>query len=435
MKLRNKLSLFNIISKVIFGSLFLLLMPRILERINTIQTDNQLIEKREQVIDLIAEWGVEYFVEEDKADAFGSYNILKEEYISLERVDLEQDWNFIEVTHRMVDNEIIEYRVLNYSFYIDGEMYLLEIGKSLTSIRQAEKNIRTFTIFFLVVFILFSSFSDISFASMLIRPLEKISSKLKKTTSPLLFNTTPVETTTNEFVYLDATIADLMEKIKDLFQKEKQITANISHELLTPVSVVRSSLENLLAQPQLSEEVATKIEESLKTLHRLKSMVNSLLLIARVESEQYLKHDNFSVRKILSEIIAELLPIAEDRNIELALLPGDDHTMVKANRQLFFIMLYNVVNNALKFSPDHGQVQINTILQNNTFTLSIKDNGNGMDAIDLENLFLRFKKRPAKPGNGSGIGLAIAKTIADFHQVEIHVISSPGKGSDFIFTF
>lgn len=435
MTLRFKLSLFNILSKVIFGSVFLLVMPIILERINTIQTDNQLIAKREQVIDLVAMWGVEFFLEDENTDAFGSYNILKEEYISLERVDLEQDWNFIEITQRRVDDEIIDYRVLNYSFYVDGEMYLLEIGKSLSSIRQQEKNIRTITLFFLLVFLLFTSFSDLSYAAWLIRPLEKISQKLRKTNSPLVYDSKPVLTSTQEFKQLDATLTRQMEKIKELFEKEKQITDNISHELLTPVSVLRITFENLLSRTDIPDEVAERIEDSLKTLYRLKSMVSSLLLIARVESEQYLRKEQFSVTLVLREILEELRPIADDKNITLQLLQETDAKINNANRHLIFIMFYNVVNNALKFTPREGKVSI-VIRPNNHLThISILDSGPGISIQDQDHLFSRFRKRPMHPNNGSGMGLAITKSIADFHQIDIKVTSQPGKGTEFRFIF
>jgi signal transduction histidine kinase len=410
-------------------------MPMILERVNTIQTDNELINKREQVIDLIALWGVDYFLEETRDDAFGSYNILKEEYISLEKVELEQHWNFIEVTQRRVEDEVIDYRVLNYTFLIDGEMYLLEIGKSLSSIKQTEKNITTFILIFLLAFILISGIMDISFASFLIRPVEKITAKLRKTPSPVLYDPKPIKTTTTEFLYLEITLSELMQKINELFQKEKETTANISHELLTPISVLRSKLENLLSQEDLSEEACIKTEEALKTLHRLKIMVNSMLMIARVESHEYLKDDSFTVGEVFQEIKEELIPLAQDKSINVVTEINPDKKLHHANHALIFTMFYNVVNNAIKFTPEGGNIQI--ISQNNheVFQILIRDDGPGMNENQLKDLFTRFKNRPAHPQNGTGIGLAISKSIADFHKIKIEVNSHPGKGTEFIFTF
>ena len=135
-KLRIKLSLFNLLSKLAFTALFLLLLPYLIERINLIQTDNNLIQKREQFISLISKTGIEPFIASDSGNVFGNYNIFKEEFISIERVDLDQNVNDIEVTKRIIEGEEIAYRVLDYSFKIDGKMYLLEVGESLSRILQ-----------------------------------------------------------------------------------------------------------------------------------------------------------------------------------------------------------------------------------------------------------------------------------------------------------
>jgi len=435
LKLRYKLSLFNILSKLIFGLLFIILIPIILERINTLQTDNELIDKREQIIDLIALFGVDFFMEETRNDAFGSYNILKEEYISLERIYLDEYWNFIEVTQRIIDDEIIDYRVLNYSFLIDGEMFLLEIGKSLSSIHQSERNITAVIWVFLIVFIVFTSISDNSFATALVRPLEKITVKLKNTSSPEVYDMKPVGSSTAEFHALDKTLTELMKKINELFQKEKEITSNISHELLTPISVLRSKLENLLMLENISPEAAKKTEESLKTLHRLKVMVNSLLMIARVESRQYLKQDQFLISNLIIEVKEELEVLSEDKEIKITLNITADKELKKVNRVLLFTMFYNVLNNAIKFTPKGGNILIACGFYNEKYQVKIIDNGQGMNQEQSKNLFSRFRNKHQDTQKGTGIGLAISKTIADFHQIQIKVNSKPGEGTEFNFIF
>jgi signal transduction histidine kinase len=433
MKLRTKLGLFNLLSKITFGIAFMIITPLVLEHINTLQTDEELIDKREHMIDIIAEWGVDFLLDQD--DAFGSYNILREEYISLEWVELDQEWNFIEVTQRQVEGEVIDYRVLNYSFLVDGEMYLLEIGKSLKSIRQAEKNIRSVTFAFLIIFVLVSLISDFSFAGRLIKPLEVITSRLKKTTSPSLYDPVALKTTTLEFEYLDNTLRELMYKMGRLFENEKQTTANISHELLTPVSILRSKLENLLDSPDLNHQQAVKIEESLKTIYRLKTMVNSLLLIARLESQQYLKEDDFQISQVIDEAIEELLPLSDDKEIQFIKNLDAGIFMTKANKALLFTMFYNVLNNAIKFTPEGGTISVSTVNDRSGQSVTVTDTGNGMDQAQIDRLFSRFKKKSVPDETGSGIGLAIARSIADFHHIKIKVESAPGQGSSFIFDF
>jgi signal transduction histidine kinase len=434
-KIRIKLALFNLLSKVIFTIVFLLFMPWLIERINLIQVDTDLIEKREKVITLISQIGIEPFITSDSANVFGSYNILKDEYVSLERIDLKEDANYIEVTSRNIEGEEIKYRVLNYSFLIDGNKYLLEVGKSLASILHTKKNIRTVMLVFLVSIILITFLTDLQYTRLLLKPLDIIISKLKGISNPSTFNKTPLVTSTLDFQRLDNAIREMMAHIDELFQKEKEITVNISHELLTPVSVLRSKLENLLIQKDLEAEIALKIEESLKTLHRLQSLVNSLLLIARIESQQYLREESVSVNDELNEIINELEPIAEDAGIILKWKTETDFQFKEANRSLIFSMLYNVVNNALRNTPSEGEVTIKSLYSKNNFIVTISDTGKGMTEEQMSSLFSRFRTRLDISSNNSGIGLAISKSIADFHGIEISVSSQIQKGSSFSFVF
>lgn len=434
-KLRTKLALFNLLSKVVFTIAFLLFMPWLLERINLIQVDANLIDKREKVISLISQIGIEPFIASDSGNVFGSYNILKEEFISLERIDLKEDVNYIDVTPRIIEGEEIEYRVLNYSFLVDGNMYLLEVGKSLDSILHTKKNINTVMLVFLVSIILITFLTDLQYTRILLKPLDIITNKLKGISNPSTFDKASIATSTSDFQRLDQAIREMMAHIDELFQKEKEITVNISHELLTPVSVLRSKLENILLQHDPDTEISVKIAESLKTLHRLQSLVNSLLLIARIESRQYLKEESVSIIEILNEIASELAPIAEDAEVAFKLEAEKDLKFDGANRSLVFSMFYNVVNNAVKNTPSDGEVVIRSSFKGVNYVIDISDTGKGMSEEQISTLFSRFRTRLDISSNNTGIGLAISKSIADFHGIEISVYSEINKGTCFSFIF
>jgi signal transduction histidine kinase len=435
MKLQTKLALFNLLSKLVFSALFIGFLPLIIERVNVRQTDHELIDKREEVIDIISKAGIEPFITSDSSGGFGSYNILKEEFISLERVDLSEDWNFIEIAKRLIDNETIDYRVLNYSFRINGQTYLLEIGKSLASITYAEKNIRRIILAFLAIFILVTLLSDLFYTERLLRPLRIITGRLKETSSPSLASAEPLVTSTEDFVQLDHTLRELMQRIDELFRKEKEITVNISHELMTPISVLRSKLENMLQQENLDPVTEAGIEESLRTLHRLKTLVNSLLMIARIESRQYLKEETVELSSLISEVTEELNPIAEDAGVNIKLKCDQNFNFGNANRSLLFSMFYNVVNNAIKHTPSGGRIDISCTEHEGRFEVSVRDTGRGMTPEQLDKLFSRFSTRLEPQGDSTGIGLAITKSIADFHEISIRVLSQPEKGTNFFFFF
>jgi signal transduction histidine kinase len=434
-RLKVKLALFNLLSKTVFTGLFLVFMPFIVERINLVQEDNNLIQKREQILSLISKIGIEPFMASDSGNVFGNYNIFKEEFMSLERTDLKEDENEIVISTRLIEGDEITFRVLNYSFKVDGNMYLIQIGRSLSSINQTEGNIKKVIWMFVISIILITFLTDLYYTGRLLRPLDKIIKKLKAISDPSIFDSRQISTTTSDFSNLDNALIELMANINDLFKKEKEITVNISHELLTPVSVIRSNLENLLLKSDIDPSVAEKIEESLRMLYRLQTLVNSLLLIARIESRQYLREESFSLNELLTEIITEIAPVAEDSGIFLKYDFAQDFSIKKANKSLTFSMLYNVVNNAVKNTPQEGHVTIKSYYDKNKYVITVTDTGKGMSQAQLATLFFRFKSRIEPEADGTGIGLAIAKSIADFHRIEIFVDSEVSKGTSFSFRF
>ena len=434
-KLRTKLTLFNLFSKLVFAAVFIAVMPYTIERINISQTDKELLRKKEQVISMINEIGIEQFINSESESTFGSYNILKDEFISLERIDLEEDIDSIGVTQRLIEEETISFRVLSYSFDFNGQTYLLEIGKSLESIMHTRKNIIGLTWGLLTLIILITLFADLYYTYRILHPLDLIIKKLKGTSTPNVFDKVPVNTTTFDFNQLDQTLIDLMNRIDELFRKERDSTVNISHDLLTPVSVLRSKLENILLQENLDNGISAKIEESLRTLHRLKTLVNSHLLIARIENRQYLKNESFDVGDLIFEIVDELSPIASEAGISLIYNSTADFQMTQANRSLMFSMFYNVVNNAVRNTRSGGEVSIFSSFNQKRFNVTVADTGIGISEEQLRNLFSRFNSKSNVDEDHVGIGLAITKTIADFHNIYISVESEIDLGSTFSFFF
>jgi signal transduction histidine kinase len=434
-KLRAKLALFNLLSKLAFAAVLIAIMPYIIERINISQTDRELIRKREQVIAMINNSGIEAFITSESESKFSSYNILKDEFISLERIGLNEDLDFIQVTQRLIEGETISFRVLSYSFDFNGQTYLLEIGKSLASMVHTRKNIVRLIWRLLTLIILITLFADLYYTYRILHPLDLIIKKLKNTSAPDVFDKVLVKTTTFDFSQLDQTLIDLMNRIELLFRKERDITVNISHDLLTPVSVLRSRLENILLLENLDNETSAKIEESLRTLHRLKTLINSHLLIARIENRQYLKEESFAVGDLLTEIVNELSPIGAEAGLSLIFNSYGDMQMKQANRSLIFSMFYNVVNNAVRNTRHGGKVTITSSFSKKRFNVSITDTGIGMDDEQIRNLFSRFKSKSNMDEDHVGIGLAITKSIADFHNIVITVDSKINLGSDFSFIF
>jgi signal transduction histidine kinase len=127
--------------------------------------------------------------------------------------------------------------------------------------------------------------------------------------------------------------------------------------------------------------------------------------------------------------------VAIDAGVKITLNCNDDFVFRNANRSLIFSMFYNVVNNAVKNTPRRGKIEIGGKWRDAIFEVSVIDTGKGMTQKQLDNLFSRFRTKLDPAGDSTGIGLAITKSIADFHDIAIRVLSEPGKGTEFFFFF
>jgi signal transduction histidine kinase len=432
MKLQSKLALFNALSKALIILLFIASMPLVIGNVALLNTDVRLKEKRDKVLAIVDSVGISSFVEASESSSYGSYNLLKEEFISLEQISDILPENNIENSQRVVDGEVVDYRVLSHIFTIDGHSYLLEVGRSLSTITETESTLRRFAIFFMIAIVLLSSLTDIGFTKILLKPLDTIiSTKLKNTSNPFQFNHQRVQTSTADFRYLDDSIGEMMAKIEAAFSKEREFIGNASHELLTPVSILQNKLENLMDDPSLSEDSMVKVAESQKTLSRLKNIIKTLLLISRIENEQFLKEETTDLQELLDEVTEQISDRVTARDISMKVDIRDNIMLEKSNRSLLFTMIFNLVNNAIKYNKSGGEILVRGYFKDSDYILEINDTGIGMEAEHIPHIFNRFKKLSANDNESFGLGLPIVNTIAAFHQVEIKVQSIPGVGSSF----
>jgi signal transduction histidine kinase len=277
MKLQVRITLFNALTNLIIILIFILSIPYIIDFLSIRSTDQDLLKKKEKVLAVIESQGIENFLDPEE-EAFGSYNILKEEFILIEPLDEDIFPDFTENTQRIVDGELIEYRILTNAFNYNGKNYLLEIGKSISTIDYFNKTLQLVAIVILLSMLLLSSLGNLLYTRYLLKPLSRlISEKIQKIKDPSLIEIKSITTTTTDIKILDNAVNEMLNKIKTAFIREREFTANVSHELLTPVAILQNRLENMINDEQTVSESKIKIADSLKTLSRLKNIINSLL--------------------------------------------------------------------------------------------------------------------------------------------------------------
>lgn len=434
LKLKNQLVLLNALFKAIIILFMVFFIPWMVNKVSINDTDNDLIKKLDEVLYLVDSLGISNFIDTDaEFQAYGSYNILKEEYISIENMEMDTLINQIGNSERIIEDELVNYRVLSYSLEIDDAYYLIEIGKSISTILAFQRQLKRFAILFMFLLLAITIFFEVSIIQYMLRPFDLIVAKLKRSTHPSRFDYQPIKTNTSDFEYLEQSIHNLMHKIAETFNNEREYISNVSHELLTPISIIKSKLDNIIMEGNLSDEDMLKVFESKQTLGRLTSMIRTLLTLSRIENEEYLLQDDVEVITVLKNVAAEL----GDRLLAKSLVLKTDYQLdnysIKGNSDLLFNMFYNLVNNALKYTEE-GAITFIAKQDNNGLQIIISDTGPGIEAEHVPFIFTRFRKFNA--GQDSfGLGLALAKKIGDYHHIEMHVESELGKGTSFILSF
>lgn len=434
LKLKSQLALFNAVSKALIITILVIIIPWLVSEVSIRDTDEVLIQKLDQVIHLVDSLGINNFID-NEADfkTFGSYNILKEEYISIEPIKKDTLVDVIEFSQRIIENELVDYRVLSYSFIEEENNYLIEIGKSISTIYHFEKNLKRFTFLFLIALISLTFILDLSFIQYLLRPFSKIVTKLKSTNHPSSFDYSPTKSSTSDFIYLDETIHLLMRKIEAAFNNEREYISNVSHELLTPVSIIQSKLDNIIHESNLSEQDMLKIFESKKTLRRLTNLVRTLLMMSRIENEEYILTEKVNIHEVLKSVIEEIEDKAAAKKLKLKQEFKASRFYSMGNKNLLFTLFYNFINNAIRYT-DKGSVTIETLIYQNHFMIKISDTGIGIQPEKIPQIFSRYKNS-TETKDSYGLGLALSKKICDYHKITVNVFSKVNHGSTFILDF
>lgn len=374
--------------------------------------------------------GIDYYLQGDSA--FASYTMLKEEYISLLPSEDRHVRDTIETAQRVVGEDTLNYRILIHQLTDQNKNYILEIGKTTATINQYNRLLQRFTLYILIVLIFLTIVIDLVYTNVLLRPLKKIvQTKLLNRKFPFKQHLSPVKTTTTDFKFLDQSLIDLIEKIHEAFEKEREFTSNASHELMTPISILQTNVENMMMEENVTEEQQQKISSMMKTVSRLKKIVHSLLYISRIENDQFAKSETVNIYQLTDEIMEELSVRLETKSLHFSNEISRNILIKKVNHDLFFQLLYNLINNSIRYNKENGSIHLcDRYIQGQPYRIEIKDTGIGIRNEELASIFDRFKSGKDK-SEGFGLGLSIVKTIISFLGFEIKVASDFGKGTIF----
>ena len=260
-----------------------------------------------------------------------------------------------------------------------------------------------------------------------LQPLQRLRQALIKrdaqTLAPISVPDTPQEVQP----MLDA-LNDLLQRLALRMETERRFTADAAHELRTPIAAIRAQAQVALTSAENNQVREQALQDTLTGCDRASRMVEQLLTLARVDGPQDLASEAFHLDQLTQQILADLTPEALRRGQSLELL-APEALQVSGQRALWHILLRNLIDNALRYSPDGATVRIQAKrMEGDQVQVTVQDSGAGMSPADMARLGERFFRVLGTSATGSGLGWSIVRHIATLQRIEVELSKSQDLG-------
>ena len=315
-----------------------------------------------------------------------------------------------------------------------GQRYTLQVAQDRSSDERFMKELGVLLVVVLALGIVASAVISRRVAHDGLQPLSAMTQSLQRIGPQRLHERIPPGDWPRELQPLAVAFDDMLDRLEDSFTRLSQFSADLAHELRTPIGNIRGEAEVALIRPRSEEEYRAVIESTVAECTRLSAIVESLLFLARAEAaEGNVQRTSFDGRAAIEKIAAFYETIAEEQGVTLTCAGAGE---IRADPMLFDRALGNLVENALRFTPAGGTILISIIIRAAHSEIAVKDTGCGISAEHLPRVFDRFYRADsARSSQASGLGLALVKSIAYLHGGSAQIESEVGRGTTVTLTF
>lgn len=312
----------------------------------------------------------------------------------------------------------------------------LDIGVAypLEEINHALSDLFRILILLTPLALLISIAGGVFLAGRSLKPIDYIVKTANEITAGNLDRRIPEPRSNDEISRLVKTLNDMIERLDKSFKQMKQFSADVSHELKTPLTIIRGEIELAISRKKKSSELKKTLINILDEIVRLSNMVENLLMLFKSDTGQVnFNFKEVNIAKLIKDLLEDVDILAEEKGIKVETKQLDEAIVVGDEIKLKQLFL-NLIDNAIKYNKSGGKVIISIVRENNFVNVSIADTGIGIPKDEINLIFERFyrvDKARTRDAGGTGLGLSIAKSIAEAHNGRIEVESELGKGSKF----
>ena len=315
-----------------------------------------------------------------------------------------------------------------------SQPYTLQVAQDRSSDERVERNFAVLFVMVLCGSVLASAFIAVIVTKRGLRPLREMTQSVARIgPTHLKERVTPADWP-RELKPLAIAFDDMLKRLDDSFTRLSQFSADLAHELRTPIANMIGEAQVALTRDPAAAEYRETIESTVGECERLSRIVDNLLFVARVDAaREPIARKRFDARAAVEKIAAFYQTIAEERHVTIT-CSGEGQ--IYADPDLFERAVGNLLDNALRFTPEHGSIHITLSENDGQFELAVGDNGCGIAPEHLSRVFDRFYRADSSRGSdGAGLGLALVKSIVDLHGGSANIESEIGRGTTVKLTF
>src|SRR6266403_3910355 len=316
----------------------------------------------------------------------------------------------------------------------ESQPYTLQVAQDRSSDERVERNFAVLFIMVLSGSVLASGLIAIVVTKRGLRPLQEMTQSVARVGPTHLKERVIPADWPPELKPLAIAFDDMLKRLDDSFTRLSHFSADLAHELRTPIANMIGEAQVALTRDRTAAEYRETIESTVGECERLSRIVDNLLFVARVDAaREPIARKRFDARKAVEKIAAFYQTIAEDRHVTIT-CTGEGQ--IHADPDLFERAVGNLLDNALRFAPDRGSIQVAVSKHSNDFEVAISDNGCGIAAEHLSRVFDRFyRAESSRTSDGAGLGLALVKSIVELHDGSATIHSEIGRGTTVRLTF